>query len=462
MRIKEVKVYLTAKQSLAFRLLTNPDSLSLLFGGAKGGGKSFFLCLWVDYWVDWLIKFFELKYDPNVPPLPLGFMGRKQAVNFDSTTLETFKRVVPADHYTLHEQKREIIFQGVAKVYYGGLDDQDRIKKFNSAELAFLALDQAEETERTDVSVLQASLRLKHNGKQPPYKALYTSNPGDCWLKEDFIDNVQPGHHFIPALYTDNPHLPNNYADTLELAFRYNQAMLSAYKFGDWFALQSENSLISSKMLSELKDIVLHFIDTKRIIICDPSLGGDECVIYAIDNYELKETKILHERDTMKIAGEMVVMGERHHTPNYGGDTIGIGQGIFDRIRELKPEARVIYINSAERADDEIHFFNKRAEIAWHVMTLIQDRKIPYPEDEKLRTQLISYKFKVIDSNGKIQLEPKEKTKKRIGQSPDRADAFLMGMWGMDQTEPLKSKDAWRETSEHRDVSSKVESAMTA
>jgi hypothetical protein len=62
-------------------------------------------------------------------------------------------------------------------------------------------------------------------------------------------------------------------------------------------------------------------------------------------------------------------------------------------------------------------------------MEQIQNRKIPYPKDEELRRQLSSVRYKVVNSNGKIQLEPKDETKKRLKRSPDRADAFVYGVW---------------------------------
>lgn len=349
------------------------------------------------------------------------------------------------------------------KVYFGGLDDQQRINKFNSAEFAFIGVDQAEETERTDVDVLQGALRLRYNNITPPYKQLYTANPSDCWLKEEFIDNKVEGKYFIPALHTDNPHLPDSYADTLRSAFRYNKALLAAYLEGDWYSLQSENSLVSNKMLAELKEIRLYPKDTKRIIVCDPSLGGDECVIKFMENYEVKDMLILHERDTMKIAGSMVVMGERARCSNYAIDVIGIGQGIADRVREIKPKANVIYINSASQASDPEKFYNLRAEMAWIFMGKVIDRKIPYPKDEETRSQLLSYRFKVVNSNGRIQLEAKDKIKERIGRSPDRGDTFIMGIWALDQTEPVKEKDAWREDSySTREVGIGAASAMSA
>jgi hypothetical protein len=438
----------------------NDENVRVLYGGAKGGAKSFLLCVWVTMWVKCLID--RLKLERTKDPIALGFMGRKRSIDFHDTTLEDFKRVIPSPLYRLHDNEHEIIFLETAKVFCGGLDDPRRVEKFNSANYAFFAIDQAEETERSDVSVLQATLRLMHNGVQPPYKQLYTANPADCWLKEDFIDKQLPGHHFVPALYTDNPHLPDNYGDTLEEAFKHNEALLKAYKDGDWFALQSENALISSKMLQDLKEAHIYPKQVRRVIACDPSIGGDECVIYVLQNGKILEEVILHERDTMKIAGHMMMLGAQYHCPNFAVDVIGIGQGIADRLREIRPDAYVEAINSAEKAWDEIRFANRRAEMWWHVTEEIRERHVPFMEDEELRSQLTAMRFKVVNSNGKIQLEPKQDTKKRIGRSPDRADAFVYGLWTEPKTEPIKQEDAWLEPAMSHEIHGAVTGAMTA
>jgi hypothetical protein len=454
------EVKLTPKQTLAFRSLTSPHDLALLYGGAKGGAKSFLLCIWLKVWVEALITLFGLK--PSTSPLAVGFVGRKRSIDFHDTTLEDFKRIIPASSYRLHDNEHEIIFHETAKVFCGGLDDPKRVEKFNSANYAFFAIDQAEETERHEIAVLKATLRLMIDGKQPPYKQLYTANPADCWLKEDFIDAALPHHLFIPALYTDNPHLPANYGETLDAAFRYNEAMLKAYKYGDWTALQAANVLITARMLALLKDTHIYPSVTRRLVSCDPSMGGDECVIQAIQNGAILEQLVLHERDTMKVAGQVVVMMNRHRTANAVIDTIGLGQGISDRVREVKPTAHVYALNSAAEATDPVHFANVRAEMWWHAMTEVQERRIPAVEDEELRKQLTAPRFKVVNSNGRIQLEPKEETKKRLGRSPDRADAFVMGLYGLPRTDPIRDPDAWREESASREVSSAVTSAMAA
>lgn len=444
--------------------MKSKEDAAILYGGAKGGGKSFLFAIWVNFWVEELINFFDLNSTNRKNPLPLGFIGRKQGIDFRRTTLETFKRVIPSNNYYIREQDQEIIFQDRVKVYFGGLDDRERINKFNSAEFAFIGIDQAEETERTDISILQGALRLKYKDKTPPYKQLFTANPAECWLKEDFIDNQRPGYYFVPALHSDNPHLPDNYATTLTNAFRYNQALLDAYLHGNWYSLQAENSLLSAQQVADLKNITRHPSKRKGVIVCDPSLGGDECVIIAMENYKTIDRLILHVREPMKIAGEMLVFGERHKIPNFAADTTGgLGEAILDRIKEVKPSSNRIYLNYASKEDWFKHGVNLRSEMAWNYMMAVIDKRIPYPQDEETRRQILAMRFKVVDSQGNILLEPKKETKKRLECSPDRADTEIMGVWALDQTEPIMERDAWRDNFDNnKEVVTRVPSAMAA
>lgn len=467
---QDVDILLTPRQGSAYGLLTNLDDVALMYGGAKGGGKSFLESLWVYTWSRWLIDFFGLKYNEAnpEPPLAIGFWGRQIAAHFGSTTLETFKRTIPACLYRLRSDKiggNYIEFFRLVKVYYGGLDNRQRLEKFNSAEFAFIALGQAEETERADVQVLRATLRLTYNGKTPPFKELYTTNPADCWLKSDFIDDIRPKHYFVPALPTDNPHLPDSYIPRLKELFRHNPALLAAYLLGDWTALRASNALISMEMINTLKGINRHFKDVRRAVVCDPSLGGDECVIYAMENYKIMEAIYLYdEKNGMIVAGHIVALGNKWLCNDYGADTTGgLGSVILDRVRELKPGGRMHYINSSEKADNEERATSVRGELWWDGMVAIQEKKVPYPEDEKLRNQLVVPRFKIMNSDGQIQMEPKSETKKRTGgESPDRADAWLIGIRVLNRVEPIASKDGWVDENPSRAIGGGAVSAMAA
>lgn len=382
-----------------------------------------------------MCKKFGLTTSKN--PVPLGFIGRKQSVDFRKTTLETWKRTIPTDHYELRKQDGELILHsGKCKIFFGGLDSQETINKFNSAEFAFFAIDQAEETTREDVAVLRGALRLKINGVQPTYKEFYTANPADCWLKEDFVDNLQPGHAYIPALPTDNPHLPDNYIETLERSFKHSQPLLRAYRDGDWTALKSTNVLLSSDDLNKIRELQIHYSLSHRCVVCDPATSHDECVIYVIHDYKkIDEVIIAGETDEMKIAGQIAILANKHDCLDVGGDSIGLGSGIFSRLEEMG-NYRVHRINSAESSYQKEKFINKRAEIYWNLMEKVIDKKMPKPDDEELCRQIINTTYEVANSTGKIKITDKSKLKKVLGRSPDRADAFAMGIWLMDQIEP--------------------------
>lgn len=460
---KNIDFKLTPRQAQAWKLLTGPESCAVLYGGAKGGGKSWFFVVWLIGWLEQLIKLYALKPSKN-PPI-LGFIGRKQSTDFCHTTLETFRRIIPAEVYRIKEQSKEIVYRETARVWYGGLDDRETINKFNSAELAFIGLDQAEETERSDVEVMQAALRFKIGEVVPPYKELYTANPAECWLKEDFIDNKKDTPlrklHYIPALPSDNPHLPGGYCERLSHIFRHNTALLSAYLRGDWSALQAANVLITSQMLEALKDITRHIVEIKTGVVCDPSMGGDECVIYVMRNNKIVEEKIIiGERDTMKVAGEMQVLANKWRTREYAVDCIGMGRGIADRLRELAPNGNIQYVNSSEKSFDEARFYNRRAEMWWYAMEQILEKNVAYPEDEELRRQLVNVRFKVCNSDGQIQIEPKDQVKKRIGHSPDRGDCWIYGVWATQFMQVLRTKDVWRDGPNRQEIMASPLGAM--
>lgn len=423
---KKVELHFTKRQLQAFDHLTSEKKCAVLFGGAKGGGKSWLLCMWVMYYVNHLCKLFNLQKTDK--PLAVGFIGRKFATHFNMTTMETWKRNVPSHIYTIAEMKKEIVMWDRAKVIYGGLDNQEDVEKFNSAEFAFIAIDQAEETEKTDVAVLQASLRLTYNGITPAYKELYTANPGDCWLKTDFVDGARKDGIFVPALPTDNPYLPEGYVQTLEQSFQHDPELLLAYRDGNWDVMQRSKTVFTRTILEALRGVEIVEPKFKKFISVDPATGGDECVIMRWENTKVVETVILHLDNTMLIAGEIIALAKRHGVFTVSIDVIGIGKGIYDRIREQEPEWRIMPIQSAEKATSE-QFKNVRAEMWFNARELALKRKICHPgDDEELIRQLTAPRYSVVDSKGCIQLERKDITKARLGRSPDRADAWVYGI----------------------------------
>jgi len=104
-------------------------------------------------------------------------------------------------------------------------------------------------------------------------------------------------------------------------------------------------------------------------------------------------------------------------------DSIGLGAGVVDRLRELGLPARGI--NVSESPAMGLTYRNLRAEL-WHkAKAWLEKRDCRIPKDEKLIAELATVRYS-FTSNGKIQIESKDEIRKRGLSSPDLADAFVL------------------------------------
>ena len=104
-------------------------------------------------------------------------------------------------------------------------------------------------------------------------------------------------------------------------------------------------------------------------------------------------------------------------------DTIGVGAGVYDRLREFPDIADRVYgVNVAAAPYDTESFVNLRAE-SWENMRkwLLKAKLHPH----KSWIEIAAPKYK-INSQGKEQLESKDDMKKRGVKSPDLADALML------------------------------------
>ena len=108
-------------------------------------------------------------------------------------------------------------------------------------------------------------------------------------------------------------------------------------------------------------------------------------------------------------------------------DEIGIGGGLVDRLQELG-EFKVESFNGAAAPRDAKEYPNKRSQAWFDFAERLAG--IDLDDDEQLAADLTAPIYK-IDSAGRRVVEPKADTKKRLGRSPDRADAVLMAFASM-------------------------------
>lgn len=424
------------------------DAAIKLFGGAKGGGKTVWLC-------QSALKFARRYWDRCSVQFPLrGFMGRKRAVHFKDTTLRTWQQQIDPALYRYYESRGEIhVFGGRCVIDVGGFDDELTVKKFNSGEYAFFNIDQAEEISRDDLATGRGTLRFKfRDGTFPEYETLLTANPPCRWLKEDFLLNPLPGSAFIQSLPRDNPHLPPGYAENLRQAFRHRPELVRAYVDGSWDDLEEFDTVIQHSWIMDIlqRPVFLSPV-RRRLVACDPArFGDDETVIYGLENYRIIEQRIYGQKDLMHTAGECAIMQRKIGASHIAVETDGLGAGIADRLVEMGH--KVIDVQMGAKANDPLRFKNKRSEVWWTAGEIIHGQTdCGIPNDPRLIGQLATPKYEVV-SKGVIQVEAKEDIKQRLlgqgslGTSPDRATAYVIGVTHVQYADPVAFEKPARPT----------------
>ncbi len=376
-------------------------------------------------------------------PNNLGIIFRKEYTDLRDSTVKDFER------YTGRQvNSNRSVKVGTSEILFRHIEELNNIQNIN---LGWFAIEQADELPTSnEFFLLFGRLRRQLEPTQAfidmglqSRSGFVIGNAGDHWGRELWKDGKLDDAECIEANTLENADvLPQDFLDSLNTLKKQRPEIYAQFVLNDWNVTSDRFLLIKPSEIEALKNITVHHPQIKTIVSVDPSMGGDECVIYAFENGKIIDTLILHDKDTMKVAGEIIIFMAKNKIDDVAIDSIGIGKGIADRLRELGKN--VIAINSAESSVNQDKFLNRRAEMWWYVAQQIQDKKIAYPEDELLRKQLSSLRYKVINSNGKIQMEHKPDAKKRLGMSPDRADAYVYGVWALQRVETREKKDAYR------------------
>lgn len=105
-------------------------------------------------------------------------------------------------------------------------------------------------------------------------------------------------------------------------------------------------------------------------------------------------------------------------------DSIGLGAGVCDRLRELGLPARGI--NVSESPSMGVTYTNLRAELWFRLKGWLEARDCKLPKDEGLFAELVGPRYEIAESSGKMKVESKADMKRRGLPSPDRADALCL------------------------------------
>jgi hypothetical protein len=412
-----------------------------LFGGAMGGGKTAAL-------INEAIQL-SLDYPNN-----FGLLLRKTWPSFRDTVLPQFEKFLPLELVEKWNQTEKIItLKNKSRIRYGGLGDNPKQdwKKFMSGEYGFIAIDQVEEFTEEEINMLSTRLRLKLPNIRHYF--LMTCNPSEGWLKERFIERNLEDHIFIPSLPEDNrANLPPDYIEKMKNTLPEN--LQRAFLKGDWSALsEAKNHVYDYTFLREAMSREVERGRPISIGVDVARSGSDETVIAVREGLKAEIFSITRGHDTMRTVGEVWRCVYEFLIPHWGRalsqftvkvDADGLGAGVVDRLKEQKSEKeqmlnvniKIIEIHGSARASAPAQFRNLRAEIHWGLREVLP--LISMPNDHELLAQFMAITYN-INSTGQIEIIPKEEIKKRLGRSPDRAEAIIYAFAETRETRRRKS-----------------------
>lgn len=170
--------------------------------------------------------------------------------------------------------------------------------------------------------------------------------------------------------------------------------------------------------------------DGKRIWGLDVARFGDDrsCLAKRQKNYLLEPPRVWRGKDTMQTTG--IVVKEYEDTPHSQRpdfimvDSIGVGAGVVDALRDQGLPAKGVNVAEVPAVGDQ--YVRLRDELYWRAREWFEQLDCYIPEKcDALIAELTIPKY-TVRPNGKLKVEAKDEIKRRLPQSPDIADAFIL------------------------------------
>ena len=232
------------------------------------------------------------------------------------------------------------------------------------------------------------------------------------------VPNVKEERNVIPGLITKQ--------DIENFRIRYGEDS-NVYRvrvLGE-FPTQDTDSLISVNDISAAiqREVKVPEQFEKKLGVDVARFGDDRTAIVVRQMEKVIRKEVFAGFDTMVITGKVLAIAKEEHIKgeNIYVDVIGVGAGVYDRIKEQGWKANAV--NVSERPQDKENYLNLRAELyANKLKEWVKTADLPN-DDDFYELANIKYKF---NSRGQLQIESKEDMKKRGLESPDVADALML------------------------------------
>lgn len=428
------------KQKECAKAWIDPTATDIVYGGAKGGAKSFTGCKLI-------------FHDALVYPETQYFIARKKLSDIVKYTQPSIKECfddwgIELTQYTKYNgQYNYYECYNKSKVFLieaAYLPSDEDFQRFGSMQMTRGWIEEGGEIHEKAKSNLIATVgRWKNDVYDLVGKCLQTCNPAKNYLYRQYYrpfkeGKLDPWKRFIQALPTDNKMLSSGYIEHLRRTLTPNEQ--KRLLLGEWEYDDDPTILIDYEKACDIFTNT-HVPSGKKYITADIArLGGDRIVI--IEWNGMRGKVYAHEKQKLTVTTTQVEASRFRHGIGKSDvlvDSDGMGSGVedFGGFKGFVNNARPLPdpkkpLDGQGKSVVE-NFDNLKSQCGFRMAEIINASGL-YLECEDWMKPLIieeleQVKQKVLDSDLKKGLLPKDKVKEAIGRSPDFWDAILMRIW---------------------------------
>jgi phage terminase large subunit len=191
------------------------------------------------------------------------------------------------------------------------------------------------------------------------------------------------------------------------------------------FAMREDDTLIPAELVDSAmsRDVVMDEKEPLLFGIDVARFGDDRSILCRRRGNVVIDFKRWQGLDLMQLTGAIVNEATVEKPDEICVDSIGLGSGVADRLRELGYVVRDVNVSEASAMNPQAA--KLRDDLWLQVKDWLNKRACKLPRDDDLRQELVAPTY-TFTSNGRVKVEGKAEMKRRGMRSPDLADALCL------------------------------------
>jgi hypothetical protein len=410
----------------------------LLYGGAIRGGKSFVLVALI---------FMLCK----IYPKSRWAITRKDLPTLRRNTLPIFEKLRPSTFCGPFNQSTwtaQCTNGSEILLFPESATHDPELNRWRGLEVNGFALEEMNELKfKTFNKAIEraGSWQLPRNHDSPPPLILGSCNPSENWVKDEFYDpweagELEPPRFYLPATIHDNPHLPEEYLESLK---SLPEAEYQMFVEGNWRVSLDPMQLIQWTWINAAQKDVEPELGEQKLGGDIGQYGADPSVFIHFSGFSLVGIYHYPGLSTTESALKFAeVMHDNSILPERAlVDNVGLGAGTVDALHGMDIPVRPFNSGSTHPMYTKpqgsfFRFKNARSWAWWNARELLRLGRIHIPEKlarahPQLVRDLTAPRYRI---HGKeIEVEPKVGNnvwgiKARLGRSTNYGDAFVYAL----------------------------------